>query len=277
MITKGRGYFLQCLVAGFLFFTFHAQAQPTGYVSVYDDWIDGYFSPDPVNIVVGESVYWNDGGAGLTITSYTDDFPPVPMPGEITFLDEGSYIYLDDYDNLGTVNVTANIPPTVTITSPTNQMTFASSATFNFSADANDPGADGLYGVYLFVGQTLEGQLTTAPFTTPITGLAPGTYTLTAIAFNNSTATATNQITITIVSGGTPQPITVAAPQLVAGTFQFDASGLAVGKTNMVEMTGDPSLANWVAVVTNVAASSTMTFSIPATNSAAFFQVVQLP
>jgi hypothetical protein len=268
------------LVAGILCFTFHAQAQPTGYVSVYDDWIDGYFSPDPVNIVVGESVYWDDGGSGLTISSYTDAFPQIPMPGfSYPFTDVGTYIYLDDYDNIGTINVTANIPPTVTITSPTNGMTFASSATFNFSADAADPGADGLYGVQLVIGQTLVGSFTDQPFTTPITGLAPGTYTLTATAFNNSTATTTDQITVSIVAdgGGSSQPIALTAPQIVAGALQFSVSGLTVGKTNLVEMTSDLSSGNWVPIATNVVAASTMTFTNPATNSAAFFQVVQLP
>jgi hypothetical protein len=156
-------------------------------------------------------------------------------------------------------------------------MTFTSPATFDFSADGEDTDADGLYSVQLWLGPNMLAEVFAAPFTTTITGLAPGTYTLTAIAYDNVDAATTSQITITVVGGSSPGPITLSAPQLVAGSFQFDVSGLTVGKTNMVETLADLSSTNWVPVVTNVAASSTMTFTNPIAGSAAFFQVIQLP
>jgi hypothetical protein len=242
---------------------------------VYDNPNNG-FSPDPVNIVTGESVNWTDDGTGFTI--FIDALSwSAQIPCGATFPDTGTYPYYDDNGNTGTINVSANLPPTVTITSPTNQMTFTSSAIISFSVDAADPGADGLYGVELFLGQTLIGQFTSEPFTASITNLPSGTYILTAIAFNNSTATTTNQMSITIVGSGSPQSIAVTAPRLIADSFQFDVSGLTVGKTNMIETITDPSAPNWVTVVTNVAAASTMTFTNSATNSTAFFRVVQLP
>jgi Bacterial Ig domain len=276
MNKKGLGSFLQCLVAGSLLFAFQAQAQPQFPPEIDVTADGGDFYPDPVNIVTGEVVYWS--GSDYMIGGYPDNWQLL-LPGGLIFYGAGSYTYLDEYGNVGTVNVTANIPPTVTITSPTNQMTFTSPATIDFSADGEDTDADGLYSVQLWLGSKMLTEVLTAPFITTLTNLAPGSYVLTAIAYDNVDAAATNQIKITVISGGgsNPLPITVAVPRLAAGNFQFDVSGLTVGKTNMVETIADPSLGNWAAVVTNVATTATMTFATPTTNSTAFFRVVQLP
>jgi len=279
MSVKGLGYLLRCLVAAFLLATFHAHAQPQSppVVNVYDDGIS--FTPDPVYIVTGEAVSWTDDGTGYTIISDSGSWNSFQIPGGILFTDAGTYQYLDDAGDTGTIYVTPNIPPTVTITSPTNQMSFTSAATIDFSADGGDTDADGLYSVQLWLGPNLLAEVFSAPFTTTIANLPVGSYVLTAIAYDNVGAAATNQINITIAGGGGGNPpiIALAAPRLVAGTFQFDVSGLVVGKTNLVETLTDLSSTNWVAVATNIAASSSMTFTNSIGNNAAFFQVIQLP
>ncbi|MEI4861389.1 Ig-like domain-containing protein, partial [Klebsiella pneumoniae] len=89
-----------------------------------------------------------------------------------------------------TINVTANLPPSVTITNPTANAILTAPATFEFSVDASDPD-DGLSDVEFYVGTNLVDDVFSAPFATGITNLTAGTYVLTAIAYDNVGATAT--------------------------------------------------------------------------------------
>ena len=258
------------IAAGIVIGAFQAHAQ----VLVTDD---GYsFSPDPVNIVTGETVEWVDDGSGpYQIISDTGAWSPFYTPGGLFFDQPGSYNYYDDAGDFGTIVVTPNIPPTVMITNPTNNAILTPPATFDFSADASDTDADGLSDVEFYVGTNLVDDVFVSPFTTTIANLGAGTYALTAIAYDNVGATATNQITITV---GTPQPIVLATPQIVAGMFRFDVSGLTIGKTNMIEATTNlASATSWIFLSTNVAISSTTSFTNPAAFSRGFFRLVQLP
>jgi hypothetical protein len=271
---------LRCLAGGIVVYAFQVQAQVT--VTVTDD--GSGFTPDPVNIVAGEYVEFLDDGSGpdggsYLITSDTGAWTPFLTPGEVFFTQTGSYSYYDDYGNFGTVNVTPNIPPTVTITYPTNNTVLTPPATFSFSADATDTDADGMSDVEFYVGNNagtnLVDDIYASPYTTTVTNLTAGTYTLIAIAYDNVGATATNQVTITV---GVPLPIMLKSPRIAAGTFRFDVSGLTVGKTNIVEATTNlASAASWVFLSTNVASASTMSFTNPATFSRRNYRLVQLP
>ena len=164
-----------------------------------------------------------------------------------------------------------NIPPSVTITNPATNALFTAPATFLFQADASDTDADGLSDVEFYVGTNLVDDVFSSPFTTTVTNLAAGTYILTAIAYDNAGGTATNSITV-YVQGG----ITLTAPKIVAGRFLFNASGLAVGKTNVLQNLTDLLTKNWVSVATNVATTNTMSFT-NAASGRAFFRLLQLP
>jgi plastocyanin len=261
---------LRCLAGGIVVYAFQAQAQ----VTVTDDGFS--FSPDPVYIVAGETVDWQDDGSGpYAIISDTGAWTTFYTPGGLYFDQTGTYGYSDDAGDTGTIVVTPNIPPTVTITYPTNNTVLTPPATFNFSADASDTDADGLSDVEFYVGTNLVDDIFTSPFTTTVSGLAAGTYTLTAIAYDNVGATATNQVTITV---GVPLPILLKSPRIAAGTFRFDVTGLTIGKTNIVEATTNlASAASWVFLSTNVASASTMSFTNPATFSRRNYRLVQLP
>jgi hypothetical protein len=273
MNSQGFRFILKCLTSGILFCSFHAQAQ----VNVYDDG----FSLDPatVNIVTGESVSWTDDGNGYNFL-ITDQFggqEAFQIPVTIQFNQAGTYSYYDENGSQGYIIVAPNIPPTVTITNPVNQVVLSAPATFDFAVDAEDTDVDGLSDVQFYVGADLVDDVFIAPFTTTITNLAPGTYTLTAIAYDNAGATATNSITIT-VANGVALPITLATPQIVAGAFQFQVTGLIAGKTNIIEMaTNITSLANWMPLVTNVASFNTMSFTNATISSQGYFRVIQLP
>src|SRR5206468_3595659 len=80
----------------------------------------------------------------------------------------------------------SNSPPTVTITSPTNGQTFASSATVTITADASD--ADGsVTNVEFFDNGTSLGSDQTNPYSVTA-NLSVGTHTLTAIATDDQGA-----------------------------------------------------------------------------------------
>jgi plastocyanin len=243
-------------------------------VKVTDDGLS--FSPDPVTILVGDSVLWVDDGTGpYTITSDSMAWNPFQTPGGIIFSTTGTFPYHDDNGDFGTIQVNVNIPPSVTITNPAANAVFAPPATFLFGADASDTDSDGLSGVEFFVGTNMVDDVFSSPFTTTVTNLAAGTYTLTAIAFDNAGATATNSITIKVSAS---QQLALAAPRTLAGQFVFNASGLTLGKTNVLLTATDlpASRTGWVGLATNVANATTMSFT-NAQKVRSFFRLIQLP
>jgi chitinase len=89
-----------------------------------------------------------------------------------------------------TVTTATDIPPTVSILSPTNGSKFSVGTTIALTAAATDP--DGTVArVSYYSGSTLVGSATTAPYTV---GWKPGTgtYTLTAVAVDNLGAQTTS-------------------------------------------------------------------------------------
>ncbi|MDD5141235.1 MAG: hypothetical protein PHY43_13360 [Verrucomicrobiales bacterium] len=70
-------------------------------------------------------------------------------------------------------------------------------------------------------------------------------------------------------------PITLGSPRNESGQFLFDATGLTVGKTNLLQ--ASTNLTSWVAIKTNVADSASMTFTNATALSRRFFRLVELP
>jgi hypothetical protein len=175
-------------------------------VLVYDSFFS--LNPNPVNIATGEAVFWTDADGGGPYGIYGGSWNTVTDGYGILFTQAGSYTYFDDNGNYGTINVTVkivtvNIPPSVTITSPANHAVFSAPATFDFAATASDPDADGLSDVEFYVGANLVDDIFSAPFTTLVANLPAGSYTLTAIAYDNAGASATNSISITVGAAAT--------------------------------------------------------------------------
>ena len=268
--------FLRCLAVGIFICAVNAQAQPV--VTVTDNAsTSGLFSPDPVYIVVGEGVYWVDDGSGSqNISSDTQAWQPaIATPGGIYFTQPGTYGYHDDLGDLGTIYVSADVPPTVSITYPTNGTVLTAPATFDFSANATDNDAVGLSDVAFYVGTNQVDDIFSSPYTTTVSNLVAGTYILSVIAYDNVGATATNQVTITVAN---PVPIQLQSFKMTAGTFRFNVSGLTIGKTNMLEATTNlTSATGWIYLSTNVATAGTMSFTNPAAMRQRFFRLVQLP
>jgi len=232
-------------------------------------------SPNPVSIKTGDVVYWVDG----------DDLGPYvitigslifPTPDGVQFNAPGTYSYSADsaYGGgpwSGSVVVTDDAPPTVSITSPTNNSVVMAPATFNFEADASDPDVNDISDVEFYIGDTIVDDVFSPPYSTTVTNLPAGTYTLTTIAWDYSYETATNSVTITVVN---PGAIQLTSPAVVGGSFVFQASGLIPGKTNVLESSSD--LVTWLPLQTNVPDATSLGFTNSPAGRSQFFRLRQV-
>jgi chitinase len=131
-----------------------------------------------------------------------------------------------------------NTPPTVSITAPTANASFTAPASITLQATASD--ADGTVAkVEFFNGATSLGSVTAAPYSITWSNVAAGTYSLTAIATDNSGAVTTSAaVSITVNSstgGGTGN---------CAGVATWSASAVYTGG-NQVVYNGNLYTAKW--------------------------------
>jgi len=122
---------------------------------------------------------------------------------------------------------TTNLPPVVSITSPTNGESFAAPATVVIQANATDPDGS-VTNVQFFDGSTALGNVSTSPFTLSV-NLFPGTHTLMAVASDNlGASTTSSNVTITIGSVVITNPIGSLIPKgNISVELQTVADGMA--------------------------------------------------
>ncbi len=127
---------------------------------------------------------------------------------------------------------TSNTPPTISLTSPTSGQTFPAGSTVTLAATASDPG-----GAVTRVEFRVDGNLvntdTTAPYSFNVTGLAAGSHTAQATAFDNgspslSTATAAVPFTIggsqTLSITATPSTLSLAGGSTGTSSIRLSAA-----------------------------------------------------
>jgi hypothetical protein len=119
-----------------------------------------------------------------------------------------------------------NVPPTVSLTAPVTGASYYAPASVPVSATAYDP--DGTIGqVNFFAGTTLIATDTTSPYAPTWTNVPAGTYTVTAVAIDNSGASTTST-GATIQVFGTPASV----PGLIeAENFDNGGEGIAYHDT----------------------------------------------
>jgi hypothetical protein len=126
-----------------------------------------------------------------------------------------------------------NLPPTIALTSPTTAYRGMFPATVPFAASAIDPD-DAVVKVEFYAGATKLGEDTTAPFTFDWPRVAAGTYTLTAVATDNSGAQVTSAPVTVTIEPNPNRPPTLALASPAAG-----ASGVG-GSTSLGVTLADP-------------------------------------
>ncbi|SEE56514.1 Por secretion system C-terminal sorting domain-containing protein [Tenacibaculum sp. MAR_2010_89] len=123
-----------------------------------------------------------------------------------------------------------NTSPSVSITSPSNNATYAEGDTVTIKANASD--SDGTISkVEFFNGSTKLGEDTTLPYEFTLENIVAGNYTLTAKATDNDNAVSTSSI-VTIVANGAGENL----PPIVSITSPTDDAIFNEGETIEVKV-----------------------------------------
>jgi len=248
-------------------------------VTIQSSIYGGSFNPPNVSISVNDSVRWVWNGNFHSTTSDTSLWDSGVQNAGFTFTNvftsagnfpySCSVHYFQGSVNVGTVG---NIPPSVTITNPPDGAVFSAPADVTITATTAD-GSGSVTNVEFFQGTTSLTNQTSGPYTTVVNALAAGAYAFSAVATDSLGNTATNTISISVV---TPVAILLSNPLLLPGSqFRFDYTADAGLRYVVERSTGLP---NFSPLMTNTAAGSSVTF----TDSAAalglsFYRVGRLP
>jgi plastocyanin len=242
------------------------------------DIIDYAFSPVSVGINVNDSVNWiwagNLHSSSSSIGLWDSGLYNAPHSYQYTFTSAGTYSYYCSYHYFnGSVTVqSVAVPPTVQVTNPPNGEVLSAPANLTLSTTASATGAT-VTNVGFFRSGSLLGNVTSSPYSWHVNGLAAGDYTLSAVASDSNGLSATNSVTVHVV---TPAPLSLSGLRRTNSiSFQF-SYGATPGLRYVAQRSRD--LQNWSGINTNVAAGSLVLFQdATASNSAGFYRVMRLP
>ena len=196
-----------------------------------------YFNPPIVTVSPGDTVTWlNEGFQPHDSTAIGGAWASPSLFSEetfsFTFTSPGEFPYVcvrhiaNFPQQTGLVMVaSANLPPSVRITSPTAGAAFLAPATFTITADATD--TDGsVANVQFLVNGSSAGNSSGPIFSTTVSALPAGIYSLTAIATDNQGATATSQpVSISVTNPPITYPLAISAQPLNGGSVTGNAPG----------------------------------------------------
>lgn len=206
---------------------------------------DYYFTPTNLTVAPGDTVTWINRGANPHDTTEINGNWASPLLSNdeeffsYTFNQAGRFPYIclvhiaDFPQQTGLVVVaSANLPPNVQITSPTEGAAFTSPGAFTLTASASDPDGS-VNSVQFFVNGVSAGTSTGPSYSAAISGLSPGTYALTAVASDNLGATATSAGVNIVVREDTPTrfALTTTVVPAVSGTVSLDPTQPTEGYT----------------------------------------------
>lgn len=191
------------------------------------------FDPDNVTINVNDQVVWTWVSNFHNTESTTGLWDSgVFNAGHVftnTFPNTGTFPYFCTVHGFtGVVNVQGvNIPPTVTIASPTNGASFAAPATFLIEVTATDSGGT-VTNVQFFANTTSLGSDSTLPFSVTASNLAVGSYSLTAIATDNGGLNSTSAPVNVTVGPAANQPPSVTITNPIDGAVLSSSASVTI-------------------------------------------------
>jgi plastocyanin len=179
------------------------------------------FAPAITNISPGDTVLWTWPSGSFNHNVHSTSTPQAwtasaiqsgPATFSVTFTNSGTFPYNCTVHGFSAsvVVVTNNSPPAVTITNPVNGAVFIAPTTITIQASATDSNGS-VTNVQFLVGTGIVSNVTTSPYLATTNLTIAGTYTLSAIAFDNLGAKSTNSISI-IVSNNTPPSVSITNP-----------------------------------------------------------------
>jgi hypothetical protein len=168
-------------------------------------------------------------------------------------------------------SVPTNAPPTVAITSPTNNATFIAPANISIQADASD--ADGTISkVEFYSGTTLLGTATNSPYTIIWSGVPAGNYIVTARATDNLDDTATSTAFNIAVINSTAAAVTIINPSWNGNGFSFSFA-TASGSTYAIEYKNSLNLIAWQSLTNFAGNGTTVSVTNITTTTERFYRV----
>ena len=147
----------------------------------------------------------------------------------------------DGYSRLAEIEAytsPVNIPPTVTLTAPVTGATYTAPATIPLTATAAD--SDGTVSkVEFYNGATLLGTSLTVPYSYSWSGVAAGSYTLTAMAYDNQGAVSTSvAATVTVAAATVRSNVALQANGGVATASAVSSANYPASAVNNGDRTG---------------------------------------
>ena len=275
------------LIIGIMLF-----GQPTAALGVSTTVLVGsgglVFVPATASIPVNGSVIWSWAGNFHSTTSGT---PPgtanglwdsgvnnAPHSFTNTFTSAGTFPYFCSIHfsegMVGSIIVSNSaVPPVVTITNPASGTVLSAPASLALAASAS-VSSGSITNVQFFQGATSLGNLAAPPFSVTVNALPAADYNFSAVATADSGLTATNSISVSVI---TPSPLIISSPsRSQVGQFQFSYSSDA-GLTYVVQVSTSLS-SDWTSIATNTATASSTGFTDPnATSATSFYRVLRLP
>ncbi len=207
------------------------------------------FSPSTITIPPGDAVLWTMKDAFTFHTSTSGANPPTAdglwdsggltenQTFSHTFTTPGNYPYFcQPHFTFMTASVTvsaaSNSPPTVAITSPTNNATISTTNPITISANVTDDGF--VAWVEFYDGPNSLGIDVVEPFSVTVT-LPPGSHSLTAVATDDIGASTTSAaVTIYVNSVPLNNPIAARIPK---GNVTVEVQTVAAGMASPLGMT----------------------------------------
>lgn len=198
------------------------------------------FTPSNSVINVGDTITWKN-NALISHDSTQNGTPPLWQTGPIaaggsasfTFNTPGFFPYhcathaVTAPQQRGNVTVNGvNTPPTVSLTSPTNNQHFFAPATFTLQANATDNVA--VASVEFFSGANSLGSDSSNPYSLTVSNLGQNSYSFSAQAVDNQGARATSAV-VTVFVDNVPS-VFIENAQMSNNVFSFRIRGGSAGQ-----------------------------------------------